>query len=76
MSTDRDTTQAITPSSFEPLNQGQQPETKGGWGWRRWLLPIAILLFALVMAFLFTARSVEISVTTWTASTCRWGAAT
>jgi formylglycine-generating enzyme required for sulfatase activity len=62
MNTERDTTQAITPSSFEPLNQVQQPGKTGGWGWRRWLLPVAILLFALVMAFLFTARSVEISV--------------
>ncbi|HBM85036.1 MAG TPA: hypothetical protein DD808_11545 [Halieaceae bacterium] len=66
MSTERTPTQPIAPSSFEPLDRAQPPAAGRGRGWRRWLLPLAILLFALVMAFLFLARSVEISTDTTT----------
>ncbi|HCD55989.1 MAG TPA: hypothetical protein DEQ90_11240, partial [Halieaceae bacterium] len=66
MSTERTPTRPIAPSSFEPLDRAQPPAAGRGRGWRRWLLPLAILLFALVMAFLFLARSVEISTDTTT----------
>ncbi len=53
---------AITPSAFQPLDSAAAPPPGAGPNWRRWLVPGAVLLFALVMLFLFSARSVEISV--------------
>lgn len=54
--------ETITPSAFQPLDSAAAPPPKAGPNWRRWLVPGAVLLFALAMLFLFTARSVEISV--------------
>ena len=54
--------QAIAPSGFEPLQAGAPPPAPQRRDWRRWLVPGVVLLFALGMAFLLTARSIEIAV--------------
>ncbi|MEQ8803997.1 MAG: PEGA domain-containing protein, partial [Haliea sp.] len=54
--------ETITPSAFQPLDSAAAPPPRTGPNWRRWLVPGAVLVFALAMLFLFTARSVEISV--------------
>ncbi len=54
--------EAIAPSAFQPLDSNAAPPPGAGPNWRRWLVPGAVLLFALAMLFLFSARSVEISV--------------
>ena len=54
--------ETITPSAFQPLDSAAAPPPGAGPNWRRWLVPGAVLLFALAMLFLFTARSVEIGV--------------
>ena len=54
--------ETITPSAFQPRDSAAAPPPGTGPNWRRWLVPGAVVLFALAMLFLFTARSVEISV--------------
>lgn len=62
MTAPADRSDTITPSAFQPLDSAAAPPPAAGPHWRRWLVPGAVLLFALGMLFLFTARSVEISV--------------
>ncbi|MFU8764413.1 MAG: PEGA domain-containing protein, partial [Haliea sp.] len=62
MTASADRSDTITPSAFQPLDSAAAPPSAGGPNWRRWLVPGAVLLFALAMLFLFAARSVEISV--------------
>ncbi|HEY7776467.1 MAG TPA: PEGA domain-containing protein, partial [Kineobactrum sp.] len=53
----------ITPSAFQPLGNAPQA-TPPQRNWRYWLIPGVLLLFAIIMGFLFTARSVEITADT------------
>lgn len=65
--------ETITPSAFQPLDSTAAPPPGAGPNWRRWLVPGAVLLFALAMLFLFTARSVEIQVESTTSANISLG---
>ena len=52
---------AIEPSAFQPLSEAGPPP-KQQRNPLRWILGVSALLFALVMAFLLTSRSVQLQV--------------
>ena len=59
---DNSNAELIQPSAFEPLGATQQKPPRQA-NTRRWLLLASALLFALVMLFLLSARSLQVVVT-------------